>query len=139
MAPEQLKVVAIVLGTASVGFLALAALAWRRSDSTTPEPATPRDGRYGRVLLFVFSAGAVAALWVGADVSGGNRDRTMWLGIGGLLMVLTLTRPRWFWENYKARWLRDLIGDGATTAFYLVLAAMMVWVGLFTDWTFGRR
>lgn len=52
---------------------------------------------------------------------------------------MTLTRPWWFWENWKARWLRDLIGDGGTALVYLTLAAVMVWVGLFTDWTFGRR
>jgi hypothetical protein len=49
-----------------------------------------------------------------------------------------LTRPWWFWENWKARWLRGLIGDEATTVVYLALAAAMVWVGLCTGWTFGR-
>jgi hypothetical protein len=52
---------------------------------------------------------------------------------------MTLTRPWWFWENWKARWLRGLIGDGATAVVYLALAAAMVLVGLSTDWHFGRR
>jgi hypothetical protein len=59
--------------------------------------------------------------------------------VGGLLAVMTLTRPWWFWENWRARWLRDLIGDEGTAFVYLALAAVMVWVGLYTDWTFGRR
>jgi hypothetical protein len=52
---------------------------------------------------------------------------------------MTISRPWWFWENYKARWLRDAIGDGPTAVLYLALSAVMVWVGLYTDWTFGRR
>jgi hypothetical protein len=52
---------------------------------------------------------------------------------------MTLTRPWWFWESHKARWLRGLIGDEPTAGFYLAVAALMVWVGLFTEWTFGRR
>jgi hypothetical protein len=52
---------------------------------------------------------------------------------------MTLLRPWWFWENYRARWLRNLIGDEATMLVYLGIAAIMVWVGLNTDWTFGRR
>jgi hypothetical protein len=63
----------------------------------------------------------------------------LWVGLGLGLTLMTVTRPWWFWENYKARWLRELIGDGTTTAFYLLVAAAMVWVGLFTDWKFGRH
>lgn len=35
--------------------------------------------------------------------------------------------------------MRGAIGDEATAAVYLALAAVMVWVGLYTNWTFGRR
>ena len=52
---------------------------------------------------------------------------------------MTMLRPSWFWENYKARWLRNIIGDAATAAVYLAVAAIMVWIGLNTDWGFGRR
>ena len=63
----------------------------------------------------------------------------LWVGFGTILTLLTLTRPWWFWDHYKARWLRDIIGDEATTLCYLLLAGVMVWVGLFTDWKFGRH
>ncbi len=63
----------------------------------------------------------------------------MWLGGGAFLVIITLARPGWFWDNYRTRWLRSLVGDEATAACYLVLAGVMVWVGLFTDWTFGRQ
>jgi len=63
----------------------------------------------------------------------------MWVGFGGFLAVMTILRPFWFWKNYRARWLRNLIGDEATAAVYLVFAAMMVWIGLNTNWGFGRR
>jgi hypothetical protein len=52
---------------------------------------------------------------------------------------MTLARPWWFWENYRARWLRGLIGDEPTAGLYLVIAAAMIWVGLFTEWTFGPQ
>jgi hypothetical protein len=74
-----------------------------------------------------------------APVVGWTQDRALWVGLGTALGILTLMRPSWFWENYKARWLRGLIGDAATALVYLALAAMMVWIGLATDWTFGRR
>jgi hypothetical protein len=32
-----------------------------------------------------------------------------------------------------------MIGDEATAVLYLAIAGVMVWVGLYTDWTFGRR
>jgi hypothetical protein len=54
-------------------------------------------------------------------------------------LAILLTRPWWFWENYRARWLRNCIGDPPTAALYLALSGAMVWVGLYTDWTFGRR
>ena len=37
-------------------------------------------------------------------------------GPWAFLAVMTLTRPWWFWENYKAWWLRGLIGDEATAS-----------------------
>lgn len=78
-------------------------------------------------------------LLVGAAEFGWPRDRTLWVGFGLFLAGMTVVRPWWFWENYKARWLRGLIGDAPTAGFYLAVAAVMLWVGLFTDWTFGRR
>ena len=74
-----------------------------------------------------------------AGIAGWNRNRTMWVGLGGFLGLLTILRPWWFWENYRARWLRKVIGDGVTVAVYLAFAAIMVWIGLNTDWGFGRR
>ena len=63
----------------------------------------------------------------------------LWVGLGTFLAIMTVSRPWWFWENYRARWLRDVIGDRPTATFYLALSAVMVWVGLFTKWPFGRR
>jgi hypothetical protein len=31
------------------------------------------------------------------------------------------------------------MGDEGTAFVYLALAGVMVWVGVYTDWTFGRR
>ena len=57
--------------------------------------------------------------------------------MGLFLAVMALIRPWWFWENRKARWLRRLVGDEPTAGIYLALAAAMVWLGLFAEWTFG--
>jgi hypothetical protein len=81
----------------------------------------------------------VVALVGSASIFGWPRDRTLWIGVGTLLALMTLSRPWWFWENWKARMLRDLIGDGATAAVYLAIAGAMIWIGLNTDWTFGRQ
>lgn len=91
------------------------------------------------VILFGVCLLLLGGLVGGAAVFGWSRDRALWTGLGTFLALATLARPRWFWEHWKARWLRDLIGDEATALFYLAIAALMVWIGLFTDWTFGRR
>ena len=83
--------------------------------------------------------GLVVTILTVAKSAGWNRDRAMWVGVGGFLGLMTVVRPLWFWENYRARWLRNLIGDGATAIVYLTFAAIMVWIGLNTNWTFGRR
>jgi hypothetical protein len=94
---------------------------------------------YGNVVIFHVSVGLVGSVLAVARIAGWNRDRAMWVGAGGFLGLLTILRPWWFWENMKARWLRNLIGDTATAAVYLAFAAIMAWIGLNTDWGFGRR
>lgn len=97
------------------------------------------NGCQGNLILLALCLLTLTAATVLAPAAGWTRDRAFWVGLGTALGVLTLTRPWWFWENYKARWLRGLIGDAATSLVYLALAAAMVWIGLATDWTFGRR
>jgi len=100
---------------------------------------TGRSGWWGRVVGVLVSVGLVGSVLAVARIAGWNRDRAMWVGFGGFLGLMTILRPFWFWENYRARWLRNVIGDGATAAVYLAFAAIMVWIGLNTDWGFGRR
>jgi len=100
------------------------------------------DGRSrgrGVLILTAISLLTLGALWLAALHEAWAPDRVLWIGFGGFLALATLIRPWWFWDNYKARWLRELIGDEATALFYLAVSAAMVWVGLFTDWRFGRR
>ncbi len=99
----------------------------------------PTAGWRGGLVLFAVSLLSIGALWALADAFGWNRDRVLWVGLGAFLSLMTIARPWWFWENYKARWLRDTIGDGPTAFIYLLLSTLLVWVGLFTNWTFGRR
>jgi len=100
---------------------------------------TGRSGWWGRVVGVLVSVGMVGSVLAVARIAGWNRDRAMWVAFGGFLGLMTILRPFWFWESYRARWLRNVIGDGATAAVYLAFAAIMVWIGLNTDWGFGRR
>jgi hypothetical protein len=93
----------------------------------------------GHLILFGVSLLSVAFLPGVAAAGFWEENRTLWVGLGLFLVLLTVTRPWWFWENYKARLLRDLVGAEATTLFYLLVSAAMVWVGLFTNWKFGRH
>jgi hypothetical protein len=129
---------AIAFTVVSLLCLYLAAREWSRSGAPAAEARS--DSVWpGAVVLLVVSLVWLGGLLVVADVFGWNRDRTLWLGFAGYLAAMTLLRPTWFWENHRARWLRGLVGDEVTALLYLFLAGVMVWVGLYSDWTFGRR
>jgi len=133
------KIAAAALAALNFVFLVTGASALLRPRSevvTEPAEHSPRQG--GLILLSV-SLLLLGGLWVLSGALGRGRDRGLWVGLGAFLALMTITRPWWFWENYKARWLRRLIGDEPTALVYLALAGVMVWVGLFTDWSFGRR
>jgi hypothetical protein len=100
---------------------------------------TERNRWWGNFVGFLVSVALVGSVLSVAKIEGWNRDRAMWVGFGGFLALMTVLRPPWFWDSYRARWLRNLIGDGATAVAYLLVAAIMVWIGLNTDWGFGRR
>jgi hypothetical protein len=104
-----------------------------------PDDRPPTAGWRGGLVLVAVSLGTLGGLWALAGGFGWNRDRTLWIGMGAFLSLMTVARPWWFWENYRARWLRDAIGDGPTIFIYLAMSALLVWVGLYTSWTFGRR
>ena len=105
-----------------------------------PDSDQPNHSRWrGLLILTLVSMLMLGAIWQVADVARWPRDRALWIGFGVSLAFMTLARPWWFWEDRRARWLRRLIGDELTTMVYLGVAGGMVWVGVFTDWTFGRR
>jgi hypothetical protein len=133
------KILVIGFAILSLVFVVLAADEWNDRPDEGEPAASNRGALRGGLILFAVSLLSLASLWVAAAELGWRRDRVLWVGFGLFLAGMTLTRPWWFWENYKARWLRDLIGDELTAGIYLTLASVMVWVGLFTDWTFGRR
>jgi hypothetical protein len=108
-------------------------------DNEYRSPTKAAGNWSGGLLRFAAALATVSALVASAALFGWPRDRTLWVGVGTLLAVLTLSRPRWFWENWKGRMLRNLIGDAATTALYLVIAAAVAWIGLTTEWKFGRH
>ena len=140
MAPEQLKVTAIALTVVSLTLFAVAANDFSSPEAPARDPAPDeRAGWRGSLTLLALSLGVSALLWGAARARGWNVDRVFWTGTGAFLAILTLMRPWWFWDNHRARWLRRAIGDEPTALFYLAVSAACLWVGLFTDWTFGRR
>jgi hypothetical protein len=130
---------AIALVMVSLTCLVLAAREWhgpRGSSAADPEARAALPG--GLVLLGI-SLVWFGGLWTLTEVFGWSRERTLWLGFAAFLAVMTVVRPSWFWENHRARRLRGLIGDEQTALLYLLLAVVMAWLGLFSDWTFGRE
>ena len=111
---------------------------WSDGSDDDQAPGATRGGALGGLILLLVSGLSLAILWIGATELGWPRNRTLWVGMGACLALMTLARPWWFWENYLARWLRGRIGDEPTAGLYLVIASAMIWVGLFTEWTFGR-
>ncbi|HEX3274908.1 MAG TPA: hypothetical protein VHR43_08645 [Gemmatimonadales bacterium] len=120
-------------------FAVLAGNEWSDSAPPTDRGGSDRSGFAGALILLLVAGLSVGLLYGFSSTFGWPRDRTLWVGLGGALGLLTLLRPWWFWDNYRARWLRNLIGDEPTAGLYLAVAAAMIWVGLFTQWTFGRR
>jgi hypothetical protein len=139
LASELVKVAAIALAALSFVFLVAGAGGLLRSRAEVAAAPPEHSARRGGLILLSVSLLLLGGLWVLGDALGWDRNRGLWVGFGTFLTLMTVTRPWWFWEHYKARWLRGLIGDEPTALLYLALAGVMVWVGLFTDWPFGRR
>jgi hypothetical protein len=139
MSPAELKLTAIACALLSLALLITVLMRWSAPAVDDPAEASERSAWRGGLTLFGVCLLLIVSLLVVAAKAGWARDRTLRIGVGTFLGLLTLTRPWWFWENWKARWLRGLIGDAATALVYLVLAAAMVWIGMYTDWTFGKR
>jgi hypothetical protein len=137
--PSELKVMAIACALLSLTLLVTAVTRWTAGSPEAAAQSSERSGWRGGLTLLAVTLLLLISLLVVAAQAGWSRDRALWVGLGGFLALMTLTRPWWFWENWKARWLRGLIGDEATAVVYLALAAAMVWVGLYTDWHFGRQ
>ena len=135
----MMMIAAIALAALSLVYLVAGVNALLGSRAEAAAEASAPSARRGGLILLTVSLLLLGGLWLLADALDWGRDRALWAGLGIFLMIMTVTRPWWFWENYRARWLRGLIGDEPTTLLYLALAGVMVWVGLFTDWPFGRR
>jgi hypothetical protein len=114
MAAEQVKLAAIPFALLTIICLAWAASDWGTAQSAGEPPE--RTPWHGRLILLLVSLSLLVVLWGLALPLGWSRDRALWVGLGGFLAVMTLTRPWCFWEDYRARWLRRLIGDEPTAA-----------------------
>ena len=132
-----MKILVIGFAILSLVCAALAIDEWSEDSDPAERPGSDRSAIRGGAILAAVCLLAFGSLWAAAAEFGWPLERALWVGLGLFLAVMTLIRPWWFWESWKARWLRRLIGDEPTAGIYLALAALMVWVGLFTEWTFG--
>jgi hypothetical protein len=137
--PSELKVIAFACGLLSLTLLVTAAWQWNSRPASDASDPSERSGWRGNLTLFAVSLLVLVGLLAGAAQAGWSRNRTLWVGLGSFLVLLTVTRPWWFWENWKAHWLRRLMGDTGTVLVYLLLGGAMVWIGWNTDWVFGRQ
>ena len=139
MSPALLKGTAIAFALLSLAFLVAGLKSWKSQSANQVGTSSNRGGCRGGLILLAVSGSLFGGLWTLAADMGWSRDRALWVGLGGFVGVMTLVRPWWFWDNWRAHALRDTIGDETTAVLYLALAAAMVCVGLYTDWPFGRR
>ncbi len=42
-----------------------------------------------------------------------------------------ITKPAFFWEHRKARFMRGILGDAGAAALYIALALFFAWMGVF--------
>src|SRR5262249_23648089 len=93
----DLKFLAIAFALLSLLFAALAAGELSESSDASERREPSRTGPPGAIILLLVSSLSVAILWIGATELGWPRHRTVWVGVGALLAVVTLVRPWWFW------------------------------------------
>jgi hypothetical protein len=63
--------------------------------------------------------------------TGFSEDRTFLIGIGLFVGICTWLKPWWFWDHPKATFLRDIIGDTATTFVYYLVSLACIGYALF--------
>src|SRR6185437_7716898 len=101
-----------------------------------PELQSDHRGPALRRGLFVASAGFLVFFAVAKAAQAYAAipvERTFLVAMGTVLAWCTIQKPWWFWGHWKAHFLRSLIGDGATTVVYLLLAGCFFYLGLFGD------
>jgi hypothetical protein len=76
-------------------------------------------------LLIYFALGKALEFYAGVPV-----ERTVLVGFALGLAWVTARKPWWFWDHWKAHFLRRLIGDTATTVAYLAIAILLLYLGL---------
>lgn len=52
--------------------------------------------------------------------------------MGLLIGILTLTKPKFFWNHPKATFVRKFFGDRGTTIFYLIISITMLTFGIYS-------
>ena len=63
-------------------------------------------------------------------LTGFSEDRTFLIGFGAFVGPCTWFKPWWYWEHPKARFLRDIIGDRATTVVYYAVSLALIAYGV---------
>ena len=97
-----------------------------------------RDGKGPQLRrgLFIGAGGVLVFLAIAVALQEFVRipvERTLLIGFGIGLAWGATAKPWWFWEHWKAQFLRKLIGDNAVVALYLVMALLLLYAAVFGD------
>lgn len=87
-------------------------------------------------MAILTTLGLFGFLLLLSSLTGIPRERVLTGGFGTYVLVLTVLRPAWYWENPKAKAMRQALGDEAAAGFYVILALVLMYLGTFTDCRF---
>jgi len=83
------------------------------------------------VLLFGLGMSGVIVLGHILEATTGFAEgRTFLMSFGIFIAICTWRKPWWFWNHAKAKFLRDLIGDAATTLVYYGVSVASIGYGI---------
>lgn len=87
---------------------------------------------------FVVGAAAIYGAFQLQEWSGFPMSRSVVAMLGAGIVAVTLARPFWFWEQPKARFMRDLVGDRVTFVVYIATGVIIFGLALFGVGDWGR-
>jgi hypothetical protein len=90
----------------------------------------PFIGRAALWLLGYLAAGA-ALFVVVMKITGTSWSRALLATWGMMIIVPAIARPSFWWDDYRAVWVRRQLGDMGATVAYVLLGALLIVLAAF--------